>query len=60
MQDDLAAQLERYVTAHRQQVIAAVENWWDKYRVTLRAIETERDAAVSRLEVFMRELGYAR
>jgi type I restriction enzyme M protein len=58
LQDDLAAHLERYVTAHRQQVIVAVENWWDKYRVTLRAIETERDAAVSRLEVFMRGLGY--
>jgi type I restriction enzyme M protein len=58
MQDDLAAQLERYVTAHRQQVIAAVENWWDKYRVTLRAIEAERDAAVSRLAAFMEGLGY--
>jgi type I restriction enzyme M protein len=60
LRDDLAAQLERYVTAHRQQVIAAVENWWDKYRVTLRAIEAERDAAVSRLAEFMRGLGYAR
>ncbi len=59
LRDDLAAHLERYVTAHRQQVIAAVENWWDKYRVTLRAIEAGRDAAVSRLAEFMRELGYA-
>lgn len=58
MQDDLAAQLERYVSAHRQQMIAAVENWWDKYRVTLRAIETERDAAASRLAAFMEGLGY--
>ncbi len=59
LRDDLAAHLERYITAHRQQVIAAVETWWDKYRVTLRAIEAERAAAVSRLDGFMRELGYA-
>jgi type I restriction enzyme M protein len=57
--DDLAAQLERYVAAHRQQVVAAVGNWWDKYRVTLREIETERDAATKRLAEFVGELGYA-
>jgi len=56
--DDLATQLERYVAAHRQQVIAAVENWWDKYKVTLRDIEAERDVAVKRLAKFVRELGY--
>src|SRR5919199_4364118 len=28
-QDGLTAQLERYVSANRQQVIVAVENWWD-------------------------------
>ena len=38
-------ELERYRVAHWQQVIAAVENGWDKYRVTLQDIETERDVA---------------
>lgn len=57
--DGLIAELERYVTAHRQQVIAAVENWWDKYRVTLKDIEAERDAAAKRLSEFLQELGYA-
>ncbi len=56
--DDLARQLERYVTAHRQTVIAAVENWWDKYKVTAREIEAERDAAKAKLEGFLKELGY--
>lgn len=56
--DGLIAE-ERYVTAHRQQVIAAVENWWDKYRVTLQNIETERDAAVKKLNEFLQGLGYA-
>ncbi|WP_373530211.1 hypothetical protein [Nostoc sp.] len=57
--DGLIAELERYVTAHRQQVIAAVENWWDKYRVTLQDIEVERDAAVKKLNEFLQGLGYA-
>jgi len=57
--DGLIAELERYVTAHRQQVIAAVENWWDKYQVTLQDIETERDAAAKKLNEFLQGLGYA-
>ncbi len=55
---DLAAQLERAVAARRRQVVAAVENWWDKYRVPLRKLESERDEAAGRLEGFLRELGY--
>jgi len=56
--DDLARQLKRYVTAHRQAVIAAVENWWDKYKVTAREIEAERDAAKYKLDGFLEGLGY--
>lgn len=57
--DGLSAELERYVTAHRQQVVVAVENWWDKYRITLQDIETERDAAAQQLSQFLKVLGYA-
>ena len=28
--NDVAVHLDAYVTAHRQQIIAALENWWDK------------------------------
>ncbi len=56
--DDLAEQLKRYVTAHRQAVIAAVENWWGKYKVTAREIEGERDGAKEKLDGFLGELGY--
>lgn len=56
--DDLAGHLERYVAAHRQQVIAAVENWWDKYRVTLCDVEAARDAAAARLADYIARLGY--
>ena len=57
--DGLITELERYVTAHRQQVIVAIEKWWDKYRVTLQDIEAERDAAAQQLDRFLKELGYA-
>ncbi|QKG84704.1 N-6 DNA methylase [Kroppenstedtia pulmonis] len=58
LRESLTAQLDRSVTAHRQQVVAAVENWWDKYYVTLREIERERDEAKEKLEAFLRGLGY--
>jgi type I restriction enzyme M protein len=58
MNEKLSGHLESYVTAHRQEVIAAVENWWDKYHVTLRDIEGERGKAVMALNEFSRELGY--
>lgn len=56
---DLKGVLDRAVTAHRQAIVGVVENWWDKYRVTLRDIEGERDAAKVRLDGFLKELGYA-
>lgn len=58
LNEKLSGHLESYVTAHRQEVIAAVENWWDKYRVTLRDIEGARGNAAIALSEFSRELGY--
>lgn len=58
LKEKLVSHLDSYVTAHRREVITAMENWWDKYRVTLRDIERERDKAASRLADFMGELGY--
>ncbi len=48
-----------YVTAHRQQIITALENWSEKYAVPLHQIEAERDAAATKLADFLKELGYA-
>lgn len=55
---DLAYQLELRVAAHRDAVVEAVENWWDKYRVTLRTIEGERDLAKRKLDGYFGGLGY--
>jgi type I restriction enzyme M protein len=55
---DMLAIVERYVAAQRKAVVAAFENWWDKYRVTLTEIERERDAAAGALRGFLKRLGY--
>lgn len=54
----LDAMLSRFVASHRIEVVAAIIAWWDKYQVTLSAVETERAAAQARLAGFLRELGY--
>jgi type I restriction enzyme M protein len=56
--NDVAGHLDAYVAAHRLQMIAALEAWWDKYAVPLHRIEAERDAAVSNLAEFLKALGY--
>lgn len=55
---DMQALLDRYVSAQRKQIVAAFENWWDKYRTTLTEIETRRDAAAQALQGFLKGLGY--
>ncbi|MCQ9374430.1 type I restriction-modification system subunit M [Methyloversatilis sp. XJ19-13] len=59
LRNDMQVILERYISAQRQQVVVAFENWWDKYRVTLKDIERDRDAAASALRSFVNALGYA-
>jgi type I restriction enzyme M protein len=59
LRNDMKVILERYISAQRQLVVAAFENWWDKYRVTLTEIEQERNAAESQLCGFLGALGYA-
>jgi type I restriction enzyme M protein len=58
LKEKLESALNSYVAAHRQLVVAAVENCWDKYRVTLKDIEKARELAVSRLDSNLKALGY--
>lgn len=58
LRNDMQDILERYISAQRQQVVAAFENWWDKYRVTLTEIERDRDASARSLHSFVSRLGY--
>ena len=48
-----------YLRADQRACIKAIENLWDKYAVTAKTIEAERDAASQQLQEFLVELGYA-
>jgi type I restriction enzyme M protein len=58
LHNDMQAIVERYMTAQRKQIVAAFENWWDKYRVTLTEIEGKRDDAAKALQGFLKGLRY--
>lgn len=58
LHDDMQAIVARYMTAQRKQIVAAFENWWDKYRVKLTEIEGKRDKAANALQGFLKTLKY--
>jgi type I restriction enzyme M protein len=58
LHDDMRSIVDRYVAQHRQVIVAAFENWWDKYKVTLTEIERERATAARRLQAYLKGLGY--
>ena len=59
LRNDMQTILESYVSVQRLQVVATIENWWGKYRMTLTVIENERDASAVELQRFIESLGYA-
>lgn len=60
LKTDLEQSLERYVASHRDKLIILAEKWWDKYKVTLREIESSREAAARQLDDYLVGLGYGR
>ena len=56
---ELRAIIDRYVSRHRDLMVGAFQTWWDKYRLTLAAIEDHRDAASHQLHNYLVVLGYA-
>ncbi|WP_135605530.1 type I restriction-modification system subunit M [Methanococcoides sp. NM1] len=56
--DELDKYLDQYLTESRQGFIAAFDKWWDKYNIPAKTIEAERDAARSKMNEFLGELGY--
>ena len=52
------AELERYLNAEKRSLMLGIENLWDKYAVSNRELETERDATMKTLDGFLQGLGY--
>ncbi|MFA5462186.1 MAG: class I SAM-dependent DNA methyltransferase [Sulfurimonas sp.] len=48
----------RYLSEKKQTIIKTLENLWDKYKVSLSEIESERDEATNEIKTYLSELGY--
>ncbi len=59
IREGIVRHLERYVMAHRQLILAAAENWWDKYAMAMEQTEKDRDEAAKQLGKLIGGLGYA-
>jgi type I restriction enzyme M protein len=56
---DLAdRELYRYLNAEKRRLIQMVENLWEKYAVSSRALESERTETLTALDGFLNRLGY--
>jgi type I restriction enzyme M protein len=55
---ELADELEGYVDAHRQRVVAAFENWWEKYHTTMQDIKGRREETTKKLNDYLEVMGY--
>ena len=50
--------LSTYMKQHLMDITAHFERLWDKYKVTAREIEAERDREAEKLEAYLKKLGY--
>jgi len=50
--------LSTYMKQHLTGIIACMENLWDKYKVTAREIEAEREREAEKLDGYLKKLGY--
>lgn len=56
---DIATQeLIRYLNAEKRVLVTLVENLWDKYAISFKALESQRTAALETLDGFLGGLGY--
>ena len=54
------AELERYLNAEKRSLVLSIENLWDKYAVSSRELEADRDATLKTLDGYLQGLGYFR
>ena len=51
-------QIREFLNTEEQSVISQFERWWDKYRVSLRELETEVKKSEEVMQSYLKELGY--
>ena len=58
LHDVASSELDRYLNAANRHLIQSVENLWEKYAVSSRALESERTETLKTLNGFLTGLGY--
>lgn len=58
LKTDALTIINRYLSEKKQSIIKSMENLWDKYQISLKEIEDERDKATNDIRTFISELGY--
>jgi len=56
--DIAGRELERYLSAEKRALIQGVENLWNKYAVSSRELEQQREKTLEELNGFLKGLGY--
>ena len=56
--DIASTELERYLNAEKRGLVLGVEDLWDKYAVSRRELEHDREATIKMLDGYLRGLGY--
>ncbi|RCK75115.1 MAG: Type I restriction-modification system, DNA-methyltransferase subunit M [Ignavibacteriae bacterium] len=51
--------LEKHINAEKKELIKVFEKLWDKYKISLKELLTERDQEVKKLNEFLKQLRYA-
>ena len=56
--DLVRGELERYLGAEKRGLVLGVEKLWEKYAVSRRELEAERDTTLKMLDGYLQDLGY--
>ena len=56
--DLINSELARYLNAEKRALFALLENWWDKYAVSIQQLEQQRESTLKELNGFLTGLGY--
>jgi len=58
--DTINQYLEKYLNTEKKELVKIFENFWDKYKISLKHLKSERDVEVNKLDWFLNKLGYVK
>jgi len=58
--DSIKQYLEKYLNTEKKELVKIFENLWDKYKISLMQLKSERDVEVNKLDWFLNKLGYVK